>query len=125
MKVLVLAVRGESKMKAITVGNDEARDSRRMVPEADQTNTSIWPGVSTRMCLTGGFAGCSGSGVVRFSRSLRIWSTLVEKRFSDVRMPPFGPRLYCNKTTKKKTQTQKTKLLSKGTFKTAGSKLMT
>ena len=35
------------------MGNEEARESRRMLPLADQTKTSIWPGVSMRMCLMG------------------------------------------------------------------------
>ena len=42
-----------------------------MLPEALQTKTSIWPGVSIRMCLMGltvvGFSE-GGGGVVRFSR---------------------------------------------------------
>ena len=77
------------------MGNDEARESSRILPEALQTKTSIWPGVSTRMCWIGFAVGWDGSGAVRFSRRCRIWSTLVAKRLREVRMPPLGPRLYC------------------------------
>lgn len=100
----------------MTVGKEEARDSKRICPEADQTNTSIWPAregigqfiymslivvhwecirVSTRMFLIGFLLRFAGSGPVRFSNSFKIWSTLVEKRLREVRIPPFGPRLYC------------------------------
>ena len=41
MNVLVDEVLGVSIMYAIMVGNDDAKDSRRMVPLADQTKASI------------------------------------------------------------------------------------
>jgi hypothetical protein len=41
MKVDVEAVRGVSTMYAMIVGKEDARDSRRIVPDADQTKTSI------------------------------------------------------------------------------------
>lgn len=94
MNVLVELVRGVSIMYAKTVGKDEARESSRILPEALQTNTSICPGVSIRIFLIGRRFGFDGSGVVRFSSSPRIWSILVANRFSDVRIPPLGPRLY-------------------------------
>src|SRR5689334_17421374 len=94
MNVEVEDVRGVSMIYAMTVGNDEASDSNRMLPEADQTKTSICPGVSTRKCLGGGEE-LSGSGLDRRSSSEIIWSILVAKRLSDVRIPPLGPRLYC------------------------------
>lgn len=72
MKVLVEAVRGVSIMYAMTVGKVEAKESRRMLPDALQTKTSIWPGVSTRICLMGLTFGFSGFGVVRFSRRFNI-----------------------------------------------------
>jgi hypothetical protein len=43
MKVDVEAFRGVSTMYAMTVGNEEARVSKRMAPLADQTNASICP----------------------------------------------------------------------------------
>ena len=72
MKVLVELVRGVSIMYAITVGNVDASESRSIAPEALQTKTSIWPGVSMRMFLMGLTVGLAGSGVVRFSRRPRI-----------------------------------------------------
>jgi hypothetical protein len=45
MNVLVEAVRGVSMMYARTVGNEDAIDSSRIAPLADQTNASIWPAV--------------------------------------------------------------------------------
>lgn len=116
MKVLVEVVRGVSMTYAMTVGKVEARASRRMLPEADQTKTSIWPGVSRRMWEMGfvggrdpasvGVAGGGlvedggggGGGEVRFSSSEMIWSTLVAKRLREVRMPPLGPSRYCDMT---------------------------
>lgn len=72
INVLVEAVRGVSMMYAITVGKVEARESRRILPDALQTNTSICPGVSTRMCFIGFASGFAGSGVVLFSNSPSI-----------------------------------------------------
>lgn len=120
MNVLVEAVRGVSMMYAMTVGKEDARDSRRICPDADQTKTSICPAgveepvsyaetaynvtggagagdirVSTSMFFMSFLSGFAGSGAARFSSRPRIWSTLVAKRFNDVRMPPLGPRLYC------------------------------
>src|SRR3954452_18910467 len=95
IKVLVELARGVSMMYAMTVGNDDARVSRRILPEALQTKTSIWPGVSIRMCSMGFAEGFSGFGAVRFSRREMIWSTLVANRLREVKMPPLGPRLYC------------------------------
>ena len=80
---------------AMTVGNDDASVSKKILPDALQTNTSICPGVSTRICSMDLAEGLLGFGDARFSRSDIIWSTLVAKRFRDVRIPPFGPRLYC------------------------------
>src|SRR5271156_6431654 len=94
INVDVEEVRGVSIMYAMTVGKDEAKDSSNMLPDADQTNTSIWPGVSTRKCL-GGFILLSGSAFDRRSIRPSIWSILVAKRFREVRIPPLGPRLYC------------------------------
>lgn len=85
MNVLVEAVRGVSIMYAITVGNVEAMESSKIAPDALHTKTSIWPGVSTRICLIGFTFGFSGSGVVRFSRMVRIWSIFVAKRLREVR----------------------------------------
>ena len=93
INVLVLAVLGVSIIYAITVGNVLAKLSKRMLPEALQTKTSIWPGVSTSMFLMGLAVGFAGSGVVRFSRRVRIWSIFVAKRFREVRIPPLGPKL--------------------------------
>ena len=69
-------------------------------PEALQTKTSIWPGVSTSTCRICFFCGVvsGGGGAVRFSSMSTIWSILVVNRLSDVRMPPLGPRLYCDMT---------------------------
>ena len=82
MNVPVFAVRGVSITYAITVGKLLARESRRIAPEALQTKTSIWPGVSIMMCLTGGGLGrvvlvepevVGGMvGCVRFSSRLMI-----------------------------------------------------
>jgi hypothetical protein len=94
MKVDVEEVLGVSMIYAMTVGKEEANDSKRMLPEADHTKTSICPGVSIRKCF-GGMMVLSGGGLARFSSKAMIWSILVAKRFSDVKMPPFGPRLYC------------------------------
>lgn len=93
-------VRGVSITYAMTVGKDEASDDSRMEPDADHTKTSICPGVSTMMWSVVGFAGVSSPsagafGRQRFSRMLMTWSIFVLKRFRLVRMPPFGPRLYC------------------------------
>lgn len=50
MKVLVFSVvRGVSMMYAVTVGKLEASEESRMLPDADQTKTSICPGVSMMM----------------------------------------------------------------------------
>ena len=65
-----------------------------MLPDAPQTKTSICPGVSIKMFLTGLRFGFAGSGLVRFSSSPMTWSILVANRFRDVRIPPLGPRLY-------------------------------
>ena len=51
MKVTGLTQRAVSIMYATTVGNDEASDSVIIVPEADQVNTSICPGVSNSTYL--------------------------------------------------------------------------
>ena len=72
MNVLVELVRGVSIMYAMTVGKDDAKESSKMLPEALQTKTSIWPGVSTMMFLMGLALGVSGFGAVRFSRILMI-----------------------------------------------------
>ena len=56
------------------------------LPEADQVNTSICPGVSTRMNRVDFALPCSSSETL---------SNRVAKRFSAVTMPPLGPRLYC------------------------------
>ena len=51
MKVAVFSVvRGVSITYAMTVGKEEARVERRILPLADQTKTSICPGVSINMC---------------------------------------------------------------------------
>lgn len=94
MNVDVDDVRGVSMIYAITVGNEDASDSNRMLPDADQTNTSIWPGVSIRKCF-GGNDVVSGCGFARFSNRFITWSIFVAKRLRDVRIPPLGPRLYC------------------------------
>lgn len=62
MNVLVEAVRGVSIMYATTVGKEVASESSKIWPDADHTKTSIWPGVSTRMCLIGFAVGWAGSG---------------------------------------------------------------
>ena len=97
INVEVDVVRGVSMMYAITVGKLLAKLSKRIEPLADQTKTSIWPGVSTRK-WDGGLLLDLGSGVARFSRRPMTWSTLVAKRLREVRMPPLGPRLYCRMT---------------------------
>lgn len=43
------AQRGVSMTNARTVGKVVARADVTIVPEADQVNASIWPGVSIRM----------------------------------------------------------------------------
>jgi len=58
MKVDVDVVRGVSMMYAMTVGKDEAKEESRICPDADQTKTSIWPGVSRRMWGIGCCGGC-------------------------------------------------------------------
>ena len=71
MKVEVFSVvRGVSITYAMTVGKDEASEDSRMEPEADQTKTSIWPGVSTMMCSVVGAATGSSFCSVVFSSSL-------------------------------------------------------
>ena len=55
-------------------------------PEADHVNTSICPGVSI---ITWSVSDD------RFSISPNTWSNLVENKFSDVIIAPFGPRPYC------------------------------
>lgn len=47
MKVGGLWQRGVSITKSKIVGNEDARLSAIILPEADHVNTSIWPGVST------------------------------------------------------------------------------
>lgn len=47
MNVAGAVVRGVSMMYATTVGNEDATASVMMVPEADQVNISICPGVSS------------------------------------------------------------------------------
>src|SRR6186713_367324 len=95
MNVLVEAVRGVSMTYAMTVGKEEARESRRIAPDALHTKTSIWPGVSIRIFFIGRAFGFAGSGAVRFSSRPRIWSILVANRLREVKIPPLGPRLYC------------------------------
>lgn len=57
MNVLGLVVaRGVSTTYTITVGNEEASDSVMMVPEADQVNISICPGVSKNEYLNRAYA---------------------------------------------------------------------
>ena len=94
------------------MGKLDASELSRMSPLALHTNTSIWPGVSIRICsmgfcsagagaVVGAAAGAAagggggGGGAVRFSSRARIWSIFVANRFREVRMPPLGPRLYC------------------------------
>lgn len=48
MNVVGFAARTESTINAITVGNEEAKESVMIDPEADQVNASIWPGVSNK-----------------------------------------------------------------------------
>ena len=94
MNVDVEEVLGVSTMYAMTVGNEDASDSNKMLPEADQTKTSICPGVSTKKYF-GDIAETSSGGCDRFSRSEMTWSIFVANKFKDVRIPPLGPRLYC------------------------------
>ena len=51
MKVMGFVLRGVSITYTIIVGKVDARDSVMMDPDADQVNTSIWPGVSKIMLL--------------------------------------------------------------------------
>lgn len=88
INVLVEAVRGVSMIYAMTVGKDDASESKIMLPDALHTNTSIWPGVSTKIFLIGFTFGFAGFGDVRFSRRAKIWSILVANRLRDVRIPP-------------------------------------
>jgi len=68
----------------ITVGKREARVSVIIVPEADQVNTSICPGVSIIIFSNPSF----------FSSISRTLSNLVANRLSEVIIAPFGPSLY-------------------------------
>mmetsp|Transcript_14691 Transcript_14691/g.22761 ORF Transcript_14691/g.22761 Transcript_14691/m.22761 type:complete len:81 (+) Transcript_14691:754-996(+) len=43
--------RGVSTTKASTVGKELASASLIIVPDADHVKASIWPGVSTNICL--------------------------------------------------------------------------
>lgn len=51
IKVTGLTHRAVSMTYATTVGNDEARDSVMIAPDADHVKTSICPGVSNRTYL--------------------------------------------------------------------------
>jgi len=59
------------------VGNVDAKESRRILPDALHTNTSICPGVSTKIFFIGLASGFAGSGVVRFrggrGSDLSLW----------------------------------------------------
>lgn len=68
----------------MTVGNNDAKVSVIIVPDADQVKTSICPGVSIMMLFNPSF----------FSSISRTLSNLVAKRLSDVIIAPFGPNLY-------------------------------
>lgn len=46
MKVTGFVLLAESIMYTTTVANEDASASVMMAPDADQVNTSIWPGVS-------------------------------------------------------------------------------
>ena len=80
------AHRGVSITYSSTVRYVEASDSVMIEPDADHVKISICPGVSTNTYL---------SAFARFSTNSITWSNRVANKFSDVRMPPFGPSLYC------------------------------
>jgi hypothetical protein len=88
INVLVEAVRGVSIMYAITVGNVEASESSSILPEALHTKTSIWPGVSTKMCFIDLESGFAGSEAVRFSKIEIRESILVLNKFNEVNIAP-------------------------------------
>lgn len=102
MNVAGAVVRGVSIMYATTVGSDDATASVMMAPEADQVKISICPGVSTRMWLrapsvhTFSLWQTHSTSAARFSMNPSTWSNLVVNKFSAVRIPPLGPRLYLN-----------------------------
>lgn len=85
MNVAGLTQRGVSTMYVTVVGYLDANASVMMVPDALQLKTSIWPGVSTKTYFTEG---------ARFSTNCITWSNRVANRLREVRIPPFGPRLY-------------------------------
>lgn len=86
MNVTGFTLRMVSITYTTTVGNVDARASVIMLPEADHVNTSIWPGVSITV---------SSCVEEAFSRREITLSNLVENRFKDVTIAPFGPRPYC------------------------------
>ena len=100
----------------MTVGKVEANASVMMAPDADQTKHSIWPGVSMMT-----FLNLSDF----FSTRLMTWSIFVEKRLSDVTIAPFGPKLYSSITFLYFTESLISIFAPYGTFRTAGSRLIT
>ena len=86
MKVTGFTLRTVSITYTTTVGNVEAKDSVTIVPEADQVNTSICPGVSNTANL------CVAEA---FSRNEITLSNFVANRLRDVTIAPFGPSPYC------------------------------
>ena len=101
---------------ANTVRNAEASALAAMAPDTDYTKHSIWPGVSIR---TRGV----GPAAARRSRMPTTWSILVANRFSDVTMPPLGPRLGCVITSRQLAGSQVSMLRSKGACLAAGFRL--
>lgn len=65
MKVTGLRVRGVSTTYTSTVGSVAASMSVMMVPDADHVKTSIWPGVSMKMCLRARGGGQRGEAAQR------------------------------------------------------------
>jgi hypothetical protein len=59
MNVCGDAQRGVSTTYATSVGNEDASSSVTMAPLALHVKISIWPGVSTMMCSSGGSRGRS------------------------------------------------------------------